>query len=141
MDLQSLKKQLKVYDQEHLLSFWDELTDDQKTYLFRDLSTIDFKEVSNIFHETFLTPTQEVFDESLLEPLPKHVHESVVRSNSETLNSYRSQGEFKIDSFFIYYLTLLMIIISLRIEKDFRRQGGSSLVGRRTGNSIGSELP
>ena len=98
MDLLGLRDKLRQHHQEHLLSFWDELTDEQKILLYKDLSSIHFEEVSQVFRESVLSP-DVVLKESLLEPLPKEVHESVVRSSDSTLTDYRNEGEFHLVGF------------------------------------------
>lgn len=48
-DLVCIQEILKKYNQEHLLNFWDELTDHQKAKLLNQLSSIDFEKVDNLF--------------------------------------------------------------------------------------------
>lgn len=95
-DLAGLRDKLVQHQQQHLLSFWDDLTDDEKHLLYKDLSAIDFNEISRIWKEAGVgDKSSPKTEESLpnLDPLPKEVHESVVRSSSETLKSYRREGE------------------------------------------------
>lgn len=91
MDLTSLRKTLATYGQQHLLDFWDQLSDDQKQHLYQDLTSIDFEEVSQIFKQSVLSP-DVVFDDSLLEPLPQEVRESDVHLDPETRRKYRNEG-------------------------------------------------
>lgn len=92
MDLQSLKSELEEAGQQHLLQFWDSLTDDQKEVLYRDLKSIRFQEVTRIFEESTRPQDNGGLDDSLLEPLPADVHESVLRSSEATLGEYREEG-------------------------------------------------
>lgn len=92
MDVSSLRHQLAAHQQEHLLAFWDDLTDDEKGQLYRDLRSISFSRVSKIFQQSVSPSSDRVFDDSILEPLPDDVHESVSRSDPQTLRSYREQG-------------------------------------------------
>jgi UDP-N-acetylglucosamine/UDP-N-acetylgalactosamine diphosphorylase len=105
MDVSSLRQELELHYQEHLLSFWEKLTDDEKDLLYQDLRSIDFQKVTKIFHQS--TPsTGQVFDDSLLEPLPDDVHESVSRSDASTLQRYREQGiKENTVSIFLLYVT------------------------------------
>lgn len=93
MDLDGLREDLVNYGQGHLIQFWESLTDDQKECLFKDIKSIDFEEVIRIFNKS--QEKDEALEESLLEPLPDDVHESVTRSSPEVLRSYREEGKFK----------------------------------------------
>ena len=90
MDVQSLREELIKFKQEHLLQFWESLSEDQQICLYKDLTSIDFEEVTNIFSESQI-PDDEL-DESLLEPLPKEVHETVTTSSPAVLRNYREEG-------------------------------------------------
>ena len=72
MDLQSLKEELDRFGQQHLLQFWDTLTDDQKQLLYKDLRSIDYAEVTRVFRQsTTAQPNDDgAIDDALLEPLP-----------------------------------------------------------------------
>ena len=48
-DLSQIKDLLKKYNQEHLLAFWDELTDEQKEKFLLQLSHINFKKVDSLY--------------------------------------------------------------------------------------------
>jgi len=91
MDVTSLRETLATYGQQHLLDFWDQLSDDQKQHLYQDLTSIDFEEVSRIFKESVLSPGV-VFDDSFLEPLPQEVRESDVHLDPETRRKYQNEG-------------------------------------------------
>jgi UDP-N-acetylglucosamine/UDP-N-acetylgalactosamine diphosphorylase len=90
-DINFLRDRLRQHGQDHLLSFWDDLTDDEKSILYQDLSSIDFDDISRIWKETGNKDDSEL-SPSQLTPLPKEVHESVVRSSQDTMNKYRSEG-------------------------------------------------
>ena len=93
MDLdRELREDLATYGQEHLIQFWGTLTDDQKECLYKDLKSIDFEEVTRIFKKSEVN--DGALEESLLEPLPDDVHESVTRSTPEVLRSYREEGNY-----------------------------------------------
>lgn len=90
MDVESLREELTKFNQEHLLQFWESLTEEQQIYLYKDLTSIDFQEVTRIFAQSRI-PDEEL-DESLLEPLPADVHESFTKSSEAILRSYREEG-------------------------------------------------
>ncbi|KAI1280483.1 UDP-N-acetylhexosamine pyrophosphorylase [Halotydeus destructor] len=92
MDLDSLKAELQAVGQEHLLQFWDILTDDQKEVLYADLKTIEFGEVTRVFKESTQPNSEHDFDDSQLEPLPDEVYEGVSSAKDEDLAGYREEG-------------------------------------------------
>lgn len=65
-DLACIQEILKKYNQEHLLRFFDELSDNKKSKLLNQLATIDFEKVDSLFKslKTISIPQGEV-----LEPL------------------------------------------------------------------------
>ena len=55
MDLASLKQKLAKHDQEHLLSFWNDLDDAQKKALYDELNELDLDEVMEFFERTVVS--------------------------------------------------------------------------------------
>ena len=51
MDVADLRKQLQKFDQEHILSFWDELNEDQKSKLYQEISDLDLEYVTQSFEK------------------------------------------------------------------------------------------
>lgn len=49
MELNGLKQTLEEANQSHLVQFWQELSDDEKSRLNDDLASIDFKQVNANF--------------------------------------------------------------------------------------------
>ena len=49
MDVAGLRVQLQKYEQEHLLAFWDDLSEEEKTLLFNELSQLDLEYVTQSF--------------------------------------------------------------------------------------------
>lgn len=90
MDVQSLRQELVKYNQEHLLQFWESLTEDKKVILYKDLTSINFEAVTKIFAQS--QKQDEELNESLLEPLPDEVHESHTTTSESVLRSYREEG-------------------------------------------------
>lgn len=61
------KEILKEYNQEHLLSFYDELDNEQKEFLVNQILRIDFKQIFDLYEAS---KTDEVIPCNLIEPLP-----------------------------------------------------------------------
>jgi UDP-N-acetylglucosamine/UDP-N-acetylgalactosamine diphosphorylase len=95
MNVEELKARLQDADQEHLLQYWNELSDSEKQELYNELSHRDFKEI-NEFYKTAMADVasaSEKLDE-LLEPLPKAVCGRVVKTDPETLSQYNNDGMY-----------------------------------------------
>ena len=71
MDVEELRKQLQKYDQDHLLTFWDELNHEQKSALFKELSDLDLDYVTQSFERCVsdVNAKAEKLDDKM-EPLP-----------------------------------------------------------------------
>ena len=52
MELNGLESSLSEAEQTHLVQFWGDLSDDQKTLLSKDLSSINFNEVNDNFRRS-----------------------------------------------------------------------------------------
>ena len=52
-NLEKVKSILHEYDQEHLLFFYDELSDDQKEMLLDQILKIDFKQIMTLYNDSF----------------------------------------------------------------------------------------
>ena len=52
--LNEVKKILNKYNQEHLIQFYPELTDEQKTSLLNQILKIDFEEILNLYESSKL---------------------------------------------------------------------------------------
>ncbi|RWS29385.1 UDP-N-acetylhexosamine pyrophosphorylase-like isoform X2 [Leptotrombidium deliense] len=95
MDYEQLHAYLKQYKQEHLLSFWHQLNDEQRASLYEDLQSIDFDSVTRIF-EQCMNPefggNSCAIDDHLLEPLTDDIHEGVTKTTAEQLKSYKQLG-------------------------------------------------
>ena len=49
-----IKEILEKYNQEHLLSFYDELDANQKSILLKQLSQTDFSQIQNLYNNSFI---------------------------------------------------------------------------------------
>ena len=71
MDVSGLRKRLEKHDQEHLLAFWDELNEQEKSGLYKELSDLDLDYVTQSFQRCVadLNSQAEKLDDRM-EPLP-----------------------------------------------------------------------
>ena len=49
IDIDSLKKKLTKTNQEHVLTFWDELNEEEKNILSKQIEEIDFEQIENLY--------------------------------------------------------------------------------------------
>lgn len=66
-DLEKAKAILRIYHQEHLLNFYEELEDAQKEALIYQICHTDFKQILELYEAS---KTDEVIPSNLIEPLP-----------------------------------------------------------------------
>ncbi|XP_055679262.1 UDP-N-acetylhexosamine pyrophosphorylase [Lutzomyia longipalpis] len=90
---EKLKDQLSSHNQEHLVQFWDELTDEERRQLQEDISEFDLKEVQEIFRKAIagLKEANEKLDDRL-QPIPENMYMSVKRTNPILLKEYENEG-------------------------------------------------
>lgn len=95
MDVEGLKTRLAEADQEHLMKYWDKLSDGEKSQLYNELNHLDFKEINGFFKSAMedLASASEKLDD-LLEPLPKEVCGRVVSTQQEDLLQYDVDGMY-----------------------------------------------
>lgn len=94
--IEDLKKKLESFGQEHLLQFWNELTEDEKKELKADIEELNLNEVTEFFQRA----TKSMNDEGAtnnklddkLEPLPDSKMLSVSRTSAEKVGVYRKEG-------------------------------------------------
>lgn len=85
-DLEKAKDILKKYNQEHLLNFYDELNDDEKTLLIKQICNIDFDKIFNLYEASKI---DEVIPTKLIEPLP-YIDKS--KLSEDEINFYNQIG-------------------------------------------------
>lgn len=93
MDLAHLRQRLAAHGQEHLLQFWDVLTEADKRVLYNDLSELDYDEVCGFYKRTVasLNEEQTKLDERM-QPIPAEMHGSVTRTPLEKIKDYEEAG-------------------------------------------------
>lgn len=89
--MEALRDELEQYGQQHLLQFWNELSDSEKENLLKDIREFNIKEVTGYFRRAVDNPSQEKLD-GLLQPVPEDVYGSVARSNAADLADLEEEG-------------------------------------------------
>lgn len=91
--LEDLRIELKKYGQEHVLQFWNELSDHEQEELLCDLQDINVAEVTLFFKRAIasLTEDQTKLDDRM-QPIPSESHGAVTRAKPEELECYREEG-------------------------------------------------
>ena len=77
---------LKKYNQEHLLNFYDELSEEQKEILINQILTIDFEEIITLYHNS---KKDDIINEEI-SPLP-HIEKNNL--SKEQIEYYTKIGE------------------------------------------------
>lgn len=92
-DMENLKNVLTKYKQQHLLRFWEKLSQEQKQDLLRDLRDINVEEVCSYFDRAVKTleESQEKLDDRM-KPIPSEASGSVLKGTKEELEAYRHEG-------------------------------------------------
>jgi len=80
------KQILEKYGQSHLLSFYDELSDDKKAILINQILKIDFEELKNLYQNSFI---DDYNPNDCIEPLP-HIEKSNL--SHDEINTYEQLG-------------------------------------------------
>lgn len=86
-NFEKAKDILKKYDQEHLLYFYDELSEAEKEALINQILRINFKEILDLYEKSF---NSEKLDMRTVSPLP-HIEKE--RLTKEEIDNYISIGE------------------------------------------------
>lgn len=93
LDKESLEIRLKQYGQEHLLQFWDDLSDQEQASLAKEVQSIDFKRVNELSKKalTDLSHTLEKKDD-LIESLPNDIVGRISTSSAEDVKEWYDTG-------------------------------------------------
>ena len=67
IDLDNLKSKLKQVGQEQVLTFWNELEDDEKVHIVKQIESIDFKQIDKLFENS---KKNDEFDINTISPIP-----------------------------------------------------------------------
>lgn len=90
---EELKNRLVEFDQEHLIKFWDELTDDERKQLHKDIDELNLGEVNSFFLRatSSLEENGAILDDRL-EPVPDSTFMSICNTSQEILKGYTEEG-------------------------------------------------
>lgn len=102
MDLELLRENLSKFGQEHLLKFWDVLSEVEQKHLYDDLTAINYAEVNRFFTKCTSHSGDEKVDH-LLEPVPADVFGSILKSNLDLLKTYEKEGKSNVFVVSLYY--------------------------------------
>jgi len=86
-DLKRAKEILKRYNQEHLLNFYDELNNEEKDLLVKQICNIDFDKILSLYEASKI---DEVIPTNLIEPLP-YIDKSNI--STEDFDKYTAIGD------------------------------------------------
>ena len=86
--LSSIRDLLKKYNQEHLLSFYNELSDEQRNCLLTQIESIDFEKINKLYSDlkTISIPTDEI-----IEPLDYFIKSSISIKERRNLENKGSE--------------------------------------------------
>lgn len=99
-ELCKAKEILKKYNQEHLLNFYDELTEDEKKILISQINSTDFNKVNNYYNES-VTATNISSDR--ISPIPYIAKDKL---SSKEISNYTKIGEDSIKNGELAIITL-----------------------------------
>ncbi|KAJ8963750.1 hypothetical protein NQ314_005401 [Rhamnusium bicolor] len=91
--LTHIQNVLSDCQQSHLLKFWDELNEEEQKQFLKQLGSIKFEEVNNLFEKAQASLTEDVKKlDSRLRPVPAEKFESEKGVDEKVLEEYRSTG-------------------------------------------------
>jgi UDP-N-acetylglucosamine/UDP-N-acetylgalactosamine diphosphorylase len=93
MNKNDLISVLKPNNQEHLIKFWDELTEKDKEILYNEIMQTDFNELNGFFQKVkseMLETTMEL--DSSMQPVPVNLKGSFADSTNSQLKEYELKG-------------------------------------------------
>lgn len=96
-EFETFSEELGKFDQSHVLQFWNELTEEQKTILSSEIKEVNVAEVCSYFQRAreTLNRDQSKLDDRM-EPIPPALYGGVLRSTREEMKSYEDEGFLQI---------------------------------------------
>ncbi|KAH0954324.1 hypothetical protein HN011_005519 [Eciton burchellii] len=92
--MEQLRKELSEYDQDHLLKFWDELTDEDRNQLENGIRELDLQEIT-IYFKKAIESSQHIGNNKLddkVQPIDEEKIASIKTSTKEELRMYEELG-------------------------------------------------
>lgn len=92
--MERLRKKLCEYAQEHLLRFWQELTDEERKHLESDIDELDLWEITSYFKRAVDASQRRCHGmlADKIQPIDETKRASVETSTEEELNRYKMRG-------------------------------------------------
>ncbi|XP_055627347.1 UDP-N-acetylhexosamine pyrophosphorylase-like protein 1 [Toxorhynchites rutilus septentrionalis] len=92
-EFDAMKENLTEYGQEHLLKYWEELSEDQRCLLTKDIEELNLEEVN----EFFARATSSLAEENLklddkMEPVREEQYLSISTTDKKQLERYNEKG-------------------------------------------------
>ncbi|XP_011496264.1 PREDICTED: UDP-N-acetylhexosamine pyrophosphorylase [Ceratosolen solmsi marchali] len=88
-----LKSLLEKYHQEHLLQFWNELSENEKEYLFNDIMNLNISEMISQFNKaTAFNNNKKHLLDNKIKPIPTNVMESIQNLLMDNVLLYEKLG-------------------------------------------------
>lgn len=93
MSFESLRDQLAAHGQGHLIRFWQELNENERENLSREIQQLDLVEITRIFQRAMDASKVilEKLDDDLM-PIPQTHYESVPNMSKEKITEYETIG-------------------------------------------------
>lgn len=90
---EKIKELLRESKQNHLFKFWDQLDENERESFLKQLSTIRFKEINDLFRKAQESLTEDVQKlDARMHPIPAEQFGSEKNADKEELDRYRSIG-------------------------------------------------
>ncbi len=93
IDFEQLKEKLTCYGQEHLIKYWDELSDDERKQLVADIKELNLEEVQSFYKRATasLQENSQKLDDRM-KPVLESTFMSTQRTSRDQLNIYENEG-------------------------------------------------
>lgn len=92
--IETLRKHLEKYGQEHLIKFWDDIDDEQRKQLKQEIDELNFSELQSFF-ERVTKPNESENAEKLddkLQPIEESQFLSIRRTSLTLIKKYETEG-------------------------------------------------
>lgn len=91
--IDTLRKHLEKYGQEHLIKFWDDIDDDQRKQLKQEIDELNFSELQAFFERVTKQENEnaEKLDDKL-QPIEESLFLSIKRTSADLIKQYEAEG-------------------------------------------------
>ncbi|CAG8639148.1 9318_t:CDS:2 [Dentiscutata heterogama] len=91
-EIESLKARYTAAGQDHLFTFYEDLTPEEQTTFLNQLDKLDIERVNQIFKKAVATSRNSNNKNQNLEPLPDDVFDSVLDTNEDKIKEWEKLG-------------------------------------------------